>query len=187
MTEHRAEHETDRDALAEELSALVDGELPAERQGAVLAALEGRPELQRRWLHYHLISEALRRNLPERLDPAFGRRLAEAVGREPLLEPSALQPSPQSASQPSSPRAAPAVPSSAPGASAEGSRAGGPGGAPSAPSPWRWGAGLALAASVAALAVVGLYRAPGPERPAPAGGPSFTASRTPASGPSSRP
>ncbi len=116
--------------LGEALSALMDGELPAPERERVLQALMEDPELRQRWLHYHLISDALRRNLPERLDPSFGSRVAAGLAGEPP---------PRQASR-------------------------GVAAPPSAPLPrrWAWGMGLALAASLAAVAVLGMLWEPGP-------------------------
>ncbi|HHM05182.1 MAG TPA: hypothetical protein ENJ19_05510 [Gammaproteobacteria bacterium] len=52
-------------SMNEQISALVDGELSAKQIGDVLDALERERDKQCSWCHYHLISDALRNNLPD--------------------------------------------------------------------------------------------------------------------------
>jgi sigma-E factor negative regulatory protein RseA len=63
----------------EELSALVDGELPTHEADQLLAALAAEPELRDSWSRYQLIGTAIRRGVPEVYDPDLAGRVATAV------------------------------------------------------------------------------------------------------------
>ncbi len=75
------------DILNEQLSALVDGELPDDQVALLLARMEREPELRRRWASYHLIGDALRGHLPERIDSGLADRVAAALADEPAPVP----------------------------------------------------------------------------------------------------
>jgi sigma-E factor negative regulatory protein RseA len=53
------------DTIKEQLSALVDGELPDEERELLQKRLAADSELQATWQRYHLIRDAMRENLPE--------------------------------------------------------------------------------------------------------------------------
>ena len=71
------------DPIPETLSAFMDGETPEDAQGQLLKALETDPELQRRWSSYHLVSDAIRNNLPPILIPDLGARIHRDLESEP--------------------------------------------------------------------------------------------------------
>ncbi len=111
----------------ERLSSLLDGELDDTQQRHAIDALGGDAKARERWERFHLAGDALHGNLAEAIDPRFASRVMAAIDDEPaILAPS---PRPSSASTPHTP-------------------------APSRLS--KRFAGLAVAASVAAIAVMGV-------------------------------
>ncbi|MDX1654929.1 MAG: sigma-E factor negative regulatory protein [Candidatus Competibacteraceae bacterium] len=81
---------------AEQLSALIDGEVEDLELDLALRRLGRDSELIGRWERYHMISDALKNNLPESLDPDFAGRISRAIQEEqtPAAAPS-RQSSPQ--------------------------------------------------------------------------------------------
>lgn len=84
------------DNLDEKVSALVDGELPHEEVDAVVDMLKRNDSRQVCWRHYHLISDALKNNLPDRLPEDFVNRVSQALEAEPHF----VSPPPQSVKTP---------------------------------------------------------------------------------------
>ena len=58
------------DTIKEQLSALVDGELPEEERELLQRRLASDDELRATWQRYHLIRDAMRENLPELVSKA---------------------------------------------------------------------------------------------------------------------
>ena len=78
----------------ETISALVDGEAVSGGIDAI-AELARSEEARKSWGRYHLISDCIRGQLPRRIDPAFGSRIAAALRDEPtVLAPAAAIPHP---------------------------------------------------------------------------------------------
>lgn len=73
------------DNLEEKISALVDGEMPREEIENLLDGLKHNKTSQTCWRHYHLISDALKNNLPDKLPEDFVNRISKALESEPLL------------------------------------------------------------------------------------------------------
>jgi sigma-E factor negative regulatory protein RseA len=73
------------DNLEEKISALVDGETPREEFDKLVDGLKHDKNGQMCWRHYHLISDALKNNLPDRLPEDFVNRISLALESEPLL------------------------------------------------------------------------------------------------------
>ncbi len=71
-----------KDKLHEQLSALVDDELAEAEQDLLTRRIGTDPELHRRLVRYQVISDALRNQLPDRIDPAFSARVQAAVSKE---------------------------------------------------------------------------------------------------------
>lgn len=71
-----------KDKLHEQLSALVDDELTEAEQGLLTRRVGTDAELHRRLARYQIISDALRNQLPDRIDPAFSARVQAAVSKE---------------------------------------------------------------------------------------------------------
>lgn len=71
------------DNLDEKVSALVDGELPHDEIEGVFDVLKRDEPSQACWGHYHLISDALKNNLPDRLPEDFVTRVSQALETEP--------------------------------------------------------------------------------------------------------
>lgn len=71
--------------LDEQTSALMDGEVDADARSFLLRRMADDDSFRSRWTRYHLISEALKNNLPEATDPAFSEHVRRAVAREPAL------------------------------------------------------------------------------------------------------
>ena len=63
------------DKSSEQLSVLVDGEFEEWELEFATRRLAGDPVLKTRWEDYHLISDALRNNLPDAIDPRFAERV----------------------------------------------------------------------------------------------------------------
>ena len=60
------------DTIREQLSALVDGELPQAERELLQRRLESDAELRTAWQRYHLIRDAMRENLPELVSKTSG-------------------------------------------------------------------------------------------------------------------
>ena len=69
--------------IEEQLSALADGELPAEEFPLLWRRFRQDGELRARWSRLHLAGDALRDALPERVDTGFAARVAAAIAGEP--------------------------------------------------------------------------------------------------------
>ncbi|RMG27487.1 MAG: hypothetical protein D6721_10430 [Gammaproteobacteria bacterium] len=82
------------DRVKEQISALVDGELPEAECRLLLARLGREPELRRTWERYLLAGEVLRNQAAPFYDPGFSRRVMEAVE---ALEPPTATPAPTGA------------------------------------------------------------------------------------------
>ncbi len=65
----------------EQLSALVDGELPDHDSDRLLVALASDPALRDQWSRYQLIGTAIRRGVPDMHDPGLAQRIAAAVSQ----------------------------------------------------------------------------------------------------------
>ncbi|HKJ10228.1 MAG TPA: sigma-E factor negative regulatory protein [Gammaproteobacteria bacterium] len=75
------------DRLKEQISAMVDDELPVAEQELLVARMAGAPELRDCWGRYSLISDALRQHLPDRPSQGLAERVMAAVKDEPALAP----------------------------------------------------------------------------------------------------
>jgi sigma-E factor negative regulatory protein RseA len=73
------------DTTAEQLSVLMDGESDVREAEFTLRRLAKDAELKARWERYHLISDALRNNLPTAIDVRFAERLQQALDAEAAL------------------------------------------------------------------------------------------------------
>ena len=73
------------DNIEEKVSALVDGELPHEEADQIFQLLKQDRTSQACWRHYHLISDALKNNLPDNLPEDFVSRVAQSLDAEPRL------------------------------------------------------------------------------------------------------
>lgn len=71
------------DKTVEQLSALVDDEFEELELELALRRLAKDAELKARWQRYHVISDALRNNLPEAIDTHFADRVIKALEPEP--------------------------------------------------------------------------------------------------------
>jgi len=111
----------------ERLSSLLDGELDDTHRRHAIDALGGDAEARDRWERFHLASDALHGNLPDAIDPQFASRVMAAIEEEPTI----LAPPPRKSS-------------AATGRTHTPSRLS------------KRFAGLAVAASVAAIAVMGV-------------------------------
>jgi sigma-E factor negative regulatory protein RseA len=66
-------------------SAFADGELNHKEVGDLLADIYTDNELRERWQRYHLIGEALRKNLPPSLPTDLASRVSKALENEPTI------------------------------------------------------------------------------------------------------
>ena len=79
--------------IREQLSALLDGELPVTEQPLLLERLARDPALRARWSHYQLIGDGLRKSLPDHVDLGLADRVmsaiealpAQSAGKSPTL------------------------------------------------------------------------------------------------------
>lgn len=67
------------DKIKEQLSAMVDGELPGNEQGFLLRRLEHDRDLQSSWSRYHLIGDAMRKHTPNTVDHDLAVRVSNAL------------------------------------------------------------------------------------------------------------
>jgi sigma-E factor negative regulatory protein RseA len=72
-----------KDKLNEQLSALVDDELTGSERELLIRQIGRDPDLRQRLSRYQLISDAMQNHLPQRVDPAFSRRVHAALRQEP--------------------------------------------------------------------------------------------------------
>ncbi len=70
------------DSIKEQISALVDGELPASERELLLRRMESDPALRQMWRRYQLIHDTLHRDLPEQVDTGFSERVMRAIDNE---------------------------------------------------------------------------------------------------------
>ena len=73
------------DHLDEQVSALVDGELSKEECKRVMDGMRSDADAESCWCHYHLISDALKKNLPDTLSADFATRVSKALDCEPPI------------------------------------------------------------------------------------------------------
>ena len=69
----------------EQLSSLIDGELDDTRQRHAIDALAHDAEARDRWERFHLASDALHGNLAEAIGPRFSTRVMAAIEDEPTI------------------------------------------------------------------------------------------------------
>jgi sigma-E factor negative regulatory protein RseA len=68
--------------IHEQLSALVDDELPDAEQALLLRQLAADDDLQQVLARYQLVSDSLHDSLPQQVDPGFHRRVYDALEAE---------------------------------------------------------------------------------------------------------
>ena len=71
---------------AEQLSALVDGECETAELPLLLRRLTRDRDLKDCWQRYHLISDAIKNNIPEVIDADFAMRVSKAVEADNSLQ-----------------------------------------------------------------------------------------------------
>jgi sigma-E factor negative regulatory protein RseA len=71
------------DKVNEQLSAMVDDELPGSEQEFLLRRLQQDDELQQTWSRYHLIGEAMRQHISSTSKHDLAEKVSAAIGREP--------------------------------------------------------------------------------------------------------
>jgi sigma-E factor negative regulatory protein RseA len=74
-----------KDNLYAQLSALVDDELIGSEHDLLFKRIASDEQLYQRLLRYQVISDALQNHLPERVDPAFSRRVISRLRAEPAM------------------------------------------------------------------------------------------------------
>lgn len=72
------------EAKKEQLSAFMDDELEGMQKNQVEQLLKD-PELLDTWSRYHLVSDCLKRNLPEHLDREMAGKISKSIEREPAI------------------------------------------------------------------------------------------------------
>lgn len=77
--------------MKETISALMDGELDEQEMECALRELQSTPEQHQSWQHYHLIGDALRKNLPPHLDSSFASRVSQAIAAEAVPSSSVVE------------------------------------------------------------------------------------------------
>ena len=69
--------------IREQISALLDGELPEAEQRLLLERLERDPALRAHWSRYQLISDAVHQTLPPQVDMGLADRVMAALDAQP--------------------------------------------------------------------------------------------------------
>lgn len=69
----------------EQVSALVDGEIAGSEIDGAIGTLLSDPTLRERWSRYHLVSDALRNNLPDNPYRSVADRVRQALEDEPAI------------------------------------------------------------------------------------------------------
>ncbi len=144
------------DALNEQLSACLDGELPAAELDLLLKRVEREAELRAAIGRYSLIGEAMRAERPAVASRDFASKVMLAVAAEPI--PEQAQKSAQKSTPTPNQKSARTVKRTAASAAAGTSRV-----SPAALRYLRPAAGMAIAAGVAAVAVLTMQPAGQPE------------------------
>jgi len=72
--------------IDEQISALVDGELSKDECKRLMEEMRADVSKISCWGHYHLISDALKNNLPASFSSDFTARVSQALENEPALE-----------------------------------------------------------------------------------------------------
>ncbi len=72
------------DSKKEQLSSFMDGEIDGQDKKLVDRLLKD-PELSDTWSRYHLISDCLKQNLPERIDRDLAVNVSKSVQNEPAI------------------------------------------------------------------------------------------------------
>ena len=73
------------DQIREQLSALLDGELPRDEMGLLMRRLDKDPGLRRTFGSYALIGETLRAPGDRIASPSFAARVSAAIDEAPVL------------------------------------------------------------------------------------------------------
>lgn len=74
------------DKTGEQLSGLVDCECEMPELELAVRRLIKDPDLKARWQRYHLVSDALKNNLPAVIDTDFSHRVSQAIDTAPPLQ-----------------------------------------------------------------------------------------------------
>lgn len=69
--------------IREQISALLDGELPEAERRLLLERLERDPALRLHWSRYQLISDAVHQTLPPQIDLGFADRVMAVLDEQP--------------------------------------------------------------------------------------------------------
>ncbi len=69
----------------EQISSLIDDELPDSERSEAIDSLGDGGKLRQRWERYHLISDVLGNNLPDAIDQGFADRVRDALAGEPAV------------------------------------------------------------------------------------------------------
>ena len=72
------------EAKKEQLSAFMDDEIDGLQKNQVEQILKD-PELLDAWSRYHLVSDCLKRNLPDHLDRELAGKVSKSIAREPAI------------------------------------------------------------------------------------------------------
>lgn len=70
--------------MKDALSALIDGELDEHEMQMLIREMRDDAEHKRCWEHYHIIGDALRNNLPPRIESSMVDRISQAILTEDL-------------------------------------------------------------------------------------------------------
>lgn len=70
--------------MKEKISALMDGELDGPEMHEAIRRMRGDAGKQRCWEDFHLIGDALRKNLPLHFDPEFSSRISQTISQEDI-------------------------------------------------------------------------------------------------------
>jgi len=77
---------TTSENISTQVSAFVDGEIDPAELPLLTRQMANNPGLRQRWREYHLISEALKKQLPEQIDVNFAARVSQALANEAPLQ-----------------------------------------------------------------------------------------------------
>lgn len=81
------------DDMKETISALMDGELTPQELADAMRQLR-MDQMQRQcWQRYHMIGDAMRKNLPPHMDAGFAERVSSAISREDIPVRAPVEPS----------------------------------------------------------------------------------------------
>lgn len=78
---------TTSEKIASQVSSFVDSEMDRAEVSLLIKQMSNNPELRQRWQNYYLISDAMKKQVPDEIDLGFAQRVSQALEQEEVLKP----------------------------------------------------------------------------------------------------